>query len=221
MVIVSNFEHSLNMNLNLEPTTFDYSTKNIPIPNRKDYIKQLIDKAEQFCKRMRWKAFFHLNPECKPDHKETYGFKSRRAPPSIPQLTNFEKGLTNIIKNIKFKRKRSNFQQQLNSDIKSKIKNNDKILVPADKTNNYYKLSANEYHHLTKGSVTKNYKKVDPSSVATIAREDKAIAQQLQLDDRIMATSEKEAFITLKDHKPNFRSHPSCRLINPRKTEIG
>ena len=36
-----------------------------------------------------------------------------------------------------------------------------------------------------------------------------------------MATSEKEAFITLKDHKPNFRSHPSCRLINPRKTEIG
>ena len=140
----TNVEHSLNINVNLEPTTFDYSTKNIPIPNRKDYIKQLIDKAEQFCKRMRWKAFFHLNPECKPDHKETYAFKSRRAPPSIPQLTNFEKGLTNIIKNIKFKRKRSNFQQQLNSDIKSKIKNNDKILVPADKTKNYYKLSANE-----------------------------------------------------------------------------
>ena len=29
------------------------------------------------------------------------------------------------------------------------------------------------------------------------------------------------AFITLKDHKKNFRSKPSCRLINPYKNEIG
>ena len=28
-------------------------------------------------------------------------------------------------------------------------------------------------------------------------------------------------FITLKDHKPNFRNSPSCRLINPAKSEIG
>ena len=28
------------------------------------------------------------------------------------------------------------------------------------------------------------------------------------------------AFITLKDHKKNFRSKPSCRLINPYKNEI-
>ena len=34
-------------------------------------------------------------------------------------------------------------------------------------------------------------------------------------------TIEKEAFITLKDHKPNFQDHPSCRLINPSKPEIG
>ena len=25
----------------------------------------------------------------------------------------------------------------------------------------------------------------------------------------------------LKDHKENFRSNPSCRLINPSKTELG
>ena len=29
------------------------------------------------------------------------------------------------------------------------------------------------------------------------------------------------AFITMKDHKKNFRSKPSCRLINPYKNEIG
>ena len=28
-------------------------------------------------------------------------------------------------------------------------------------------------------------------------------------------------FITLKDHKPNFRNNPTCRLINPTKPEIG
>ena len=30
-----------------------------------------------------------------------------------------------------------------------------------------------------------------------------------------------EAFITLKDHKPNFTNHPTCRLINPAKLDIG
>ena len=27
--------------------------------------------------------------------------------------------------------------------------------------------------------------------------------------------------LTLKDHKPNFQNNPTCRLINPRKSEIG
>ena len=31
----------------------------------------------------------------------------------------------------------------------------------------------------------------------------------------------REAFITLKDHKPNFDNNPTCRLINPTKAEIG
>ena len=29
------------------------------------------------------------------------------------------------------------------------------------------------------------------------------------------------AFITIKDHKPNFRNNTKCRLINPAKNEIG
>ena len=31
----------------------------------------------------------------------------------------------------------------------------------------------------------------------------------------------KEAFITPKDHKHNFANRPTCRLINPTKTEVG
>ena len=35
------------------------------------------------------------------------------------------------------------------------------------------------------------------------------------------ATAKREAFITLKDHKANFRNNPTSRLINPCKSEIG
>ena len=44
---------------------------------------------------------------------------------------------------------------------------------------------------------------------------------KLNLADRINLTPEREAFITLKDHKPNFKNNPTCRLINPAKSEIG
>ena len=33
------------------------------------------------------------------------------------------------------------------------------------------------------------------------------LAKQLKLDDRIGKLAKKEAFITLKDHKPNFQDH--------------
>ena len=29
------------------------------------------------------------------------------------------------------------------------------------------------------------------------------------------------AFTTFKDHEPDFRQNPSCRLINPTKNELG
>ena len=48
-----------------------------------------------------------------------------------------------------------------------------------------------------------------------------AIAKTLRLDDRINITAKREAFISLKDHKPNFANNPTCRFINPAKAEIG
>ena len=51
--------------------------------------------------------------------------------------------------------------------------------------------------------------------------EDKRIAEKLELSDRIDVTAKREAFITLKDHKENFRNKPTCRLINPCKPELG
>jgi len=41
------------------------------------------------------------------------------------------------------------------------------------------------------------------------------------LADRINCTNRKPANITLKEHKTNFETTPTCRLINPSKPRIG
>ena len=47
------------------------------------------------------------------------------------------------------------------------------------------------------------------------------IAEDLELDKRIEQHSQTTAFISAKDHKPNFENDPKCRLINPAKSQIG
>ena len=55
-------------------TIGDYSMKNIPIPSRFEYYKNLVHKIENFNRRIRWKAFFILNPSDKTNkEKETFG----------------------------------------------------------------------------------------------------------------------------------------------------
>ena len=49
----------------------------------------------------------------------------------------------------------------------------------------------------------------------------KYIAKKLELSDRTEQLARNAAFITLKDHKENFRSKSPSRLINPSKSELG
>ena len=70
-------------------------------------------------------------------------------------------------------------------------------------------------------NVTKTYKKSSSKVVQKLNAQSARIAEHLKLDDRIDKLAEKEAFLTLKDHKPAFHDHPTCRLINPSKSEIG
>ena len=46
-------------------------------------------------------------------------------------------------------------------------------------------------------------------------------AKKLGIEDRMEQYTETSCFITLKDHKENFSSHPKCRLINPAKSNLG
>ena len=50
--------------------------------------------------------------------------------------------------------------------------------------------------------------------------EAKHISKKLELDNRIECLAKNTALISLKDHKPNFRSSLPCRLINPSKSNI-
>ena len=204
----------------LEQINLGYSTKNIPTCSEKQYIKSLINRTEQFVKNVRWKAFFFLNPGLNIENKETYGFNSTRPPPFIPELKEFEDGLTSIIEKIKFRKVNNTFQQKLRKDI-TKIKYYNHLLIPADKTNNYYKLKSEQHETLLNKSIQKEYKKSTETGESHITREDKNIAERLKLSDRINITAKREAFLTLKDHKPNSNNKPSCRLINPFKPELG
>ena len=204
----------------MEATRFDHSTRNIPLPSENDYKRTLIEKTEMLRRRMRWKAFFFLNPTADGRHKETFGFSSKKTAPQIPALASFEIKLLKMIDSIKFRQVKCRFQQKLSSDINN-IKKTEKLFVPADKTTNFYKMDPPMYKDLLDKNITKTYKKVRPGVAEYIEQEAKSVATKLRLDDRINTTAKREAFITLKDHKPNFSNNPTCRLINPAKSEIG
>lgn len=206
--------------MDYQPKNFGYSTKNIPVPGRDEYLQRLIEKTEHLLKRMRWKAFFFLNPDAKGNEKETYGFKSRKTPPAVKELQVFENSMTNLIQSITFKNTKNAFQNRLKKDLKD-IREDHNVLVKADKTTNFYRLKAEQYGVMLNNSVTKTYKKADQSIPKVITTTDKDIATSLGLEDRIETSAARSAFITLKDHKPNFRNNPTCRLINPSKSEIG
>ena len=70
-------------------------------------------------------------------------------------------------------------------------------------------------------NIQKEYKKTNDIQEKKLIENDKKIAIKLSIDDRVDIPGKSEAYITLKDHKQNFETKPSCRLINPNKTEIG
>ena len=51
--------------------------------------------------------------------------------------------------------------------------------------------------------------------------EAKSISTKLKISDTVERIARTPAFVTLKDHKDNFRSNPTCRLVNPSKNEFG
>ena len=186
-VTVALFFKGTYTNQPFEQFNFGYSAKNIPICSEKQYIKALINKTEKFVKNLRWRTFFFLNPDLENSTKETYGFNSTKSPPFIPELKEFEHGLALLIENMKFRKFDNEFQKLLKNDL-NKIKREKKLLIRADKTSNYYKLSSEQYESLITKGIQKEYKKTNEKIVWQVNAENKRIAEKLELGDRIDVT---------------------------------
>ena len=146
----------------MDKFSISHSFKDIPIPPKKEYLIRLLEKTENLIERMRWKAFFYLQPKDptkKMNTKNNYGFKTQNSPPFNRLLQNFEYDLLGMIKKVEFKEKLSKYQNELIKQAK-KINESPNIFMKADKTNNMYEMPFNEYDKLMRSNITKNYKKL-------------------------------------------------------------
>ena len=125
------------------------------------------------------------------------------------------------MKNVKFRRiKQTPLQSTLIQNMEEMNRNND-IYVAADKTDNYFRMPRDNYEKLVHKNVTKEYKKGSIEAVSKVNDEDRKLAEKLELEDRLYAFSAREAFVTIKDHKENYKTNTKCRVINPAKTDFG
>ena len=153
------------------------------------------------------------------NNKGRFGFKSRKNPPSVPELSDFESELTLMV-NIKFRNVNNDFHKKLKNDI-NEIKTCNKILVSADKSRNLYKVEKDQYQKHFKENITKTYKKSTNKKIEKINYTAKQITEKLSTANRVPMLEETEAYITIKDHKSEFPNKIQRRLINQSKSSIG
>ena len=204
----------------MEQVNFQTSLKNIPAPNNQSFCELLIMSMDKTIKDMRNKAEHFLRPKSNNQSKETFGIRSVKNPKAVPELKNFENELIDLAQNVEFK----HFDNELQRNLKricDNIKQEPKLIIPADKTPNFYKVTLAEHDDLRQKDVQKNFKKEKKKTLDKIKKDHQKIVTKLNLDDRIFKTSELACFVKLKDHKNNFREAPAVRTLNPTKPEIG
>ena len=133
-----------------------HSTKNIPCAKQEVYKEALIQKTQHLVRRMRWKAKFFEEEDHNVEEHETYGFKTTCTPKPIQHLQAFEEDLIKMVQNVEFRTTRSRFQNELLKIVRdiSKCKN---LIVPSDKTSNFYEISVSDYKNLLNENITKHY----------------------------------------------------------------
>ena len=107
-----------------------------------------------------------------------------------------------------FSRYQDNLKRSLN-----KLKQDDKIIVNADKTANLYKMDVDMYNKLLFETVTAKYKKAPPNTIDIINSEAETLLSINEVKGKIRKMNTNNAFITIKDHKSNFPYNIKCRLF--------
>ena len=209
--------------MNYQVTDFGYSTKNIPLASKSKYLQTLIDRTQSLKHRMRWKAFFFLQDhDTTSNAKETYSFKSKRPPPHVRALDEFEDNMLNMIQRVEFKTNSTtanNLQAKLDKDVQE-IRQDKKIYVKADKTTNHYKVELQDYLNLLQKNVTKAYKKSNKNNPDLITSADKKIAQDLILDDRNWSFREQRRIHNIEGSQTWFRKQPNMQTHKSYKIRV-
>ena len=133
---------------------------------------------------MRWKAIMY-DAGCKQNRKlEKYGLKTLHSPKQVKELSAFEKELIAVVKEIKFRNARSDFQTTLQEDIRL-IHNSKKTINFADKTSNMYRLTKEEHNKLLRNAVTSKYKKTNTKVKDKINKKGKEILKNKEALHRL------------------------------------
>ena len=91
----------------------------------------------------------------------------------------------------------------------------------ADKTSNKYRLEKEEYRRLLQNAVTTTYKKSNKAAERRISCEEIKYTKEGNILDKVEVNETSNFFFTLNDHKETFLNHPTTRIINLTKNEIG
>ena len=70
-------------------------------------------------------------------------------------------------------------------------------------------------------SIATSYKKASDNIHNKINSDGKKLMKDKDILNRMLTNIKNGCFITLKDHRPNFKNNLKVRLINPAKNEIG
>ena len=151
---------------------------------------------------------------------KNYEFKSNLTPRPNDHLNELENAIFDLITNIEFRSVRNVFQPKLEEDLK-KVKSSGKVTVFADKIANMCEMPKEEYAKLINKNATKTYQKTTTPTKKKIDKETERFAKKLRLEIKMEQYADQSAYVILKDHKKNFKTKLSCRLINPVKSEIG
>ena len=209
---------------NMKTFKMNKSLKNIPVASKTEYKEKLVEQTGKLLRRMRLKAFFYEKggeqSSCDDHKNETYGFKSTFTPKVSKNLIAFERDLLELVANVQFRRVHNKFQSELRDDMR-RIRNSKGVIVAADKTPNFYEMPKDEYQKLLSSNITSGYRKAEYDVVEAINNGAREATKDLAISNRIHQIPLKEVFITLKDHKENFKSAPKCRLLNPTKSYVG
>eukprot|EP00117_Sycon_ciliatum_P029317 scpid92694/ scgid23379/ len=89
--------------------------------------------------------------------EETYGFKTRKCPPQLDDMIEFEKDLWSMVETVKCCRVNDTLQERTREDL-PRIRRSDDMLVAADKTRNLYSVDTDLYSKLLTDNVSEHYR---------------------------------------------------------------